>query len=133
MSELQARVRYALRAAADLARHYDGETPIKVREIAARTAVPPKYLVHILLDLKRRALVNSTRGPAGGYWLVRRPARINVAEIVEAVEGSTPGRSGPELEEVPCDRAINRLWRQADRKIHEFLAGVTLEDLLPEP
>jgi Rrf2 family protein len=132
MSDLQARVRYALRAAADLAEHYDGEKPIKVREIAARTAVPANYLVHILLDLKRRALVNSTRGPAGGYWLVRRPGRITVADIVDAVQGNVPGRGGPELDEVPCDRAINDLWREADRKSRQFMASVTLEDLLQQ-
>ena len=130
MADLQAKVRYALRAAIDLAEHYDGETPVKVGDIAARTAIPPKYLTHILLALKRRLLVSSTRGPAGGYWLARRPGRITVAEVVDAIEGAAAARRAPPLEEVPCDRAINRVWLQAGRAAHEFLARLTLEDLL---
>jgi len=132
MADLHARVRYALRAAVDLAEHYDGEKPVKISEIADRTAVPPKYLVHILLSLKRRLLVNSTRGPSGGYWLVRRPGRIRVAEIVDAVQSARDRKSAPELEEVACDRAINQVWRRAERAHHDFLDGFTLEDLLPQ-
>jgi Rrf2 family protein len=132
MPELHAKVRYALRAALDLAEHYGGETPIKVADIAARTAVPPKYLVHILLALKRRLLVNSTRGPSGGYWLVRRPGRISLAEVVDAVQNARTRRDAPELEEVPCDRAINRAWRGAEGARRDFLGGLTLEDLLPQ-
>jgi Rrf2 family protein len=130
MADLHAKVRYALRAALDLAEHYDGETPVKVGDVAARTAIPPKYLTHILLALKRRVLVNSTRGPAGGYWLARRPGRITLAEVVDAVQGPAAGRRAPQIEEVPCDRAINRAWRQAEGAAHEFLARLTLEDLL---
>jgi Rrf2 family protein len=133
MAELHARVRYALRAAIDLAEHYDGENPVKIGDIAARTAVPPKYLVHILLSLKRRLLVNSTRGPSGGYWLVRRPGRIKVAEVVDAVQSARARRDAPALEEVPCDRAINEAWRRAERARHDFLDRLTLEDLLPAP
>ena len=80
MRDFDARTRYALRAALHLAEHYQGAgKPIKIREIAARTDTPPKYLVHILLQLKRRALVNSTRGAKGGYWLLRRPDGPNAA------------------------------------------------------
>lgn len=130
MAELHARVRYALRAAIDLARHYNGEQPVKINDIAERTAVPPKYLVHILLSLKRRLLVNSTRGPSGGYWLVRPPHVIPIADIVDAVQSPRAGRDAHELEEVPCDRAINQVWRQAEAARRDFLKRVTLQDLV---
>ena len=131
MADLHARVRYALRAAIDLAGHYDGETPVKVGEIADRTAVPPKYLVHILLALKRALLVNSTRGPSGGYWLVRPPRTIRVSQIVDAVQNRPGVKKGPDLEEeVPCDRVINHVWRQAEGARKQFLDNLTLAQLL---
>ncbi len=131
MADLHARVRYALRAAVDLARHYQGETPVKIGEIADRTAVPPKYLVHILLSLKRALLVNSTRGPSGGYWLARPPHAIRLAEIVDAVQKKRGSKEEPELEvEVPCDRVINNVWQQAERARKQFLSSLTLEQLL---
>lgn len=132
MRDFDARTRYALRAALHLAEHYQGAgKPIKIREIAARTDTPPKYLVHILLQLKRRALVNSTRGAKGGYWLLRRPELISVAEVVGAVEGNRR-RAKRRPVRLSYDDAINRLWDGAERSRRGFLAAITLADLLPE-
>jgi Rrf2 family protein len=127
MKGFDARTRYALLAALDLAEHYEGTTPRKVREIAAATGVPPKYLVHILLGLKRKALVNSTRGAKGGYWLLRRPELISAAEVIG---GAEPDGREPAPPANDRERAIRELWRQADRRRRGFLAGVTLADLL---
>ncbi len=133
MADLHARVRYALRAAIDLAEHYDGETPVKISEIADRTAVPPKYLVHILLALKRALLVNSTRGPSGGYWLVRPAHTILVSQIVDAVQ-PRGGKKAPDLEdEVPSDRVINEVWQRAENARKQLLRNLTLAQLLPQP
>lgn len=131
MADLHARVRYALRAAVDLAEHYAGETPVKISEIADRTAVPPKYLVHILLSLKRALLVNSTRGPSGGYWLVRPPHAIRLSEIAAAVQPRSR-KGAPEVGDVPSDRVINQVWQQAENARKQYLAGLTLEQLLPQ-
>jgi Rrf2 family protein len=130
MSDLQAKVRYAVRAALYLAENYRGEEPIKVHEIAAATDVPPKYLVHILLSLKRRALANSTRGPAGGYWLLRRPGLITLWEVVDAVENEDSDGEEELTSEVSYDRTINRVWRQLEDRRREFLSGFTLADLI---
>lgn len=129
MRAFDAKTRYALLAAMDLAAHYDGTTPSKVREIAARTGVPPKYLVHILLKLKRRALVNSTRGARGGYWLLRPPELISAAEVIGAVEAEGRAR-GALSDDGPHDRAIRRLRDESERRRQEYLAGVTLAELL---
>ncbi len=129
MSDPDAKTRYALRAVLDLARHNQGpDHPLKVRDIARRTSTPPKYLVHILLSLKRRALVNSTRGAKGGYWLMRPPETISVAEIVDAV--SPDGPATAPVRKVPADEAVNRVWDGVGRNRRQFLAGITLADLL---
>ncbi len=123
-----AKTRYALLAALDLAAHYCPGQPVKVREIAARTGVPPKYLVHILLKLKARVLVNSTRGPKGGYYLVRPPEMISAAEIVSAVAGSEGAES--DSGESPYDTAVAELWAEADRRRRRCLAELSLARLL---
>ena len=131
MSDPDAKTRYALRAALDLARHGTGPgRPIKVRDIALRAGAPPKYLVHILLKLKRRALVNSTRGVKGGYWLMRPPETISVAEIVDAVATGKRGTRRPA--EVDTDAAVNGVWDGVDRNRRAYLAGISLADLLQE-
>lgn len=129
MNNFNAKTRYALLAALDLAAHRGSNKPVKIREIAARTATPAKYLVHILLQLKRKALVNSMRGPNGGYWLLRPPELISVAEVISAVEKRRKGsRSGVTAD--AAGQVINQLWADAERKRREFLSHITLAQLL---
>ncbi len=127
MARVTAKTQYALLAALDLAEHYDGDKPVKLREIAVRTDVPSNYLVHILLSLKSRALVNSIRGPKGGYWLIRPPRSITVAEVVAAVEPRRPSRR---RESGGAQALVDRLLSEADARGWEYLAGLTLEQAL---
>jgi Rrf2 family protein len=129
MKGFDAKTRYALLASLDLARHSAVGKPAKIREIAARTGIPPKYLVHILLQLKRRALANSTRGAKGGYWLLRPAETISAAEVIAAVS-SDGGRAFRKPVQAAGDGAISRLWAEAQRRRDEFLARTTLAKLL---
>ncbi|NLW49326.1 MAG: Rrf2 family transcriptional regulator [Candidatus Brocadiaceae bacterium] len=134
MQSYDAKTRYALLAALDLAALHAQDQPARLRDIARRTGAPSNYLVHVLLALKRRALVRSTRGPAGGYALMRPPALISVAEVVAAVESRRRTRA-------PAAGAgyaplIDEVFAQAERQAHDFLVRVTLADLvdrLPGP
>ena len=129
MKDMDAKTRYALLAALDLAEHSGPRRPAKVREIAARTGVPAKYLVHILLALKTRALVHSARGAKGGYWLVKPPHLTSVAEVVAAVGADArPTRRTPPQD--GRERALARAWEEAERRRRSYLAQVTLSDLL---
>ena len=83
---LAQRTRYALRSLLYLAEEQDG-APVQLARIAETQRVPPKYLELIMLDLKKAALVRSTRGPKGGYRLARAPAEISFGEIVRVMEG----------------------------------------------
>ena len=130
MIQLKANVRYALLAALDLAKHRDGDSPMKLRQIAERTGVPPNYLVHILISLKKHLLVNSLRGASGGYWLMRPPETITVAQVMEAVE---PRRRASEAGGSAENKVIDRLWIEAGNRARALLATVTLSDLLGEP
>ena len=76
---------YTLVALADLARNTD--TTVSVRDLADRLHVPTRLLANILSELKRRGIVESTRGTNGGYTLARPAESINLAELIEAIEG----------------------------------------------
>lgn len=114
----------------ELAEHYHPEKPICVDRIAARTGVPAKFLAQILPELKAAGLVNSTRGPAGGYWLMRRPEIISVAEVVAAVKSVASSNSeGPECDD-PRRKAISELADEVERTRLSMLRHVTLADFV---
>jgi Rrf2 family cysteine metabolism transcriptional repressor len=97
--KLSAKGEYALRSMVDLAMHR-AEARVSIQEIAARQAIPHRYLEQVLLQLKRGGLLESKRGATGGYHLTRPPDDITVADVLRAIEGEgfpfepTPGRRG---------------------------------------
>jgi Rrf2 family protein len=129
MGSLDAKTRYALLAVLDLAEHSAEGSPAKVREIAQRTHTPEKYLVHILLRLKKRALVNSIRGANGGYWLVRPPELISAGEVIAAAQDGSH-RQSERPDEAPYDWVIDRLDEEAEQQRTRFLSNVSLAQML---
>jgi Rrf2 family protein len=83
---LSQKARYALRALIVLAEH-GGREPMMIAEIAAEARVPRKFLEQILLSLKRRGIVQSVRGRAGGYRLGRPAREISFADIIRETDG----------------------------------------------
>jgi Rrf2 family protein len=83
---LSRKSKYGLRALLVLA-HEDGSGPMLVSALAAREAIPKKFLEAILLELKRSGLVQSRRGKGGGYSLRRSPAEITFGDVIRVLEG----------------------------------------------
>lgn len=77
---------YALQAMMTLARRYE-QGAIKIRDIAADSNLPEKFLELILLELKNARIVDSVRGARGGYRLRRSPAEIPLADIIRLIDG----------------------------------------------
>ena len=77
---------YALQAMMTLARRHE-QGAIKIREIAAESDLPEKFLELILLELKNARIVDSVRGARGGYRLRRDPAEIPLSDIIRLVDG----------------------------------------------
>jgi Rrf2 family protein len=132
--------RYALRAMVDLARHRE-EGPIQCAEIAARQEVSDQYLSQLFLKLKRAGLVESVRGPGGGYVLADDPTEITASDVLQAVEEKLdPVFCVKEDEEPACHRVdgcpTHALWARLSGAIHRVLDSVTLADLAqgsPDP
>jgi Rrf2 family protein len=77
---------YALQAMMTLARRYE-QGAIKIREIAADSDLPEKFLELILLELKNARMVESVRGARGGYRLRRHPSEIPLSDIIRLIDG----------------------------------------------
>jgi Rrf2 family protein len=77
---------YALQAMMTLARRYE-QGAIKIRDIAAESDLPEKFLELILLELKNARIVDSVRGARGGYQLRRPPSDIPLSDIIRLVDG----------------------------------------------
>ena len=122
--------RYALRMMLDLA---EREELVSLKELAERQGISMKYLEAIAALLNRAGLVQSQRGKDGGYRLARPADQISAAEILRCTEGTLAPVNCSSLEGTPCARAGEcrslPLWQALDRKIEDFLSGITLEDV----
>ena len=78
---------YGMRAAIDLARNFEAGDPVQVKDIAERQDIPKDYLSLIMVDLRKGGIVESVRGPRGGYRLSRPPSEISMGEVLEILEG----------------------------------------------
>ena len=77
---------YALQAMMTLARRHD-QGAIKIREIAAESDLPEKFLELILLEMKNARMVDSVRGARGGYRLRRNPEDIPLSDVIRLIDG----------------------------------------------
>ena len=84
---LSKKTRYAIVALTKLAREY-GRGAIQIREIAEEEKIPQSFLENILLDLRKSGILGSNFGKTGGYYLLKDPKSVNLAEIVSQFEGT---------------------------------------------
>jgi Rrf2 family protein len=116
----------------DLACRY-GDGPVYLKDIAVREGISEKYMSQIIIPLRSRGFVRSTRGAHGGYSLASPPARITLRDIMEPLEGGSALVDCVNQASV-CHRsptcATRDIWTMLGEKISETLASVTLEDLV---
>ncbi|MBL6688310.1 MAG: Rrf2 family transcriptional regulator [Pseudomonadales bacterium] len=129
--KLTAKGRYAVTAMVDLAVYQD-RGPIPLSEIAERQSISLAYLEQLFAKLKRSRLVESVRGPGGGYCLSRDSKEIFVADIVgsvdETVDATRCAGKGDCQGGEMC--LTHELWTDLSDQIHNFLKGVDLASLV---
>jgi Rrf2 family protein len=84
---LSRKTRYAMLALTHLARKY-GEGPVMISDIAQTEKLPQRFLENILLELKKSGMLGSKLGKAGGYYLLKRPDEISLADVIRHFEGA---------------------------------------------
>ena len=82
---LSTKSRYGLRAVFDIAYNFQG-IPAQVQDISRRQQISPRYLEQIFQGLKKAGILNSKRGPQGGYSLAKTPEQITVLDVIKATE-----------------------------------------------
>ena len=132
--KLTTKGRYAVTAMLDLALRYD-KGAVTLADIAKRQGISLSYLEQLFAKLRRSGLVDSVRGPGGGYNLAMEPAKISVAEIIVAInENIDATRCGGEKNCHGDETCLtHQLWEDLSTRIHEFLNGITLGDLVTKP
>ncbi len=84
---LSKKVQYAVVALIRLAKDYD-KGPILISNIAKEQKIPKKFLETILLDLKNSGYLGSKKGKGGGYYLIKHPSEVNLADIIRLFDGA---------------------------------------------
>lgn len=124
---ISARCEYACRAMVELARFEQTDEPVTAQAIAERQGIPEKYLVHILLQLKRAGLVRSIRGAQGGYLLGRSSEAITLRDVLQAIDG-------PVLDPLPVEDSggsdLKPSWREVAARIEDVLGQITIRGIL---
>ncbi|MDH5435792.1 MAG: Fe-S cluster assembly transcriptional regulator IscR, partial [Gammaproteobacteria bacterium] len=123
--------RYAVTAMLDLAIHY-GQGPITLSDISQRQGISLSYLEQLFSRLRKQGLVDSARGPGGGYRLSREAADISIVEVINAVDEKVDvTKCAGEGNCQDNDRCLtHELWMDLSTQIHDFLGGITLGNLV---
>jgi Rrf2 family protein len=132
---LSARVEYAAIAVLSIACLGERHGPVSLRAICAEQGVPSRFLVHILLQLKRAGIVKSTRGAGGGYLLAVPTDAITLLDIYLAIEGPAecPAPVTAALAGKSRGAAVlKRAWEAGCRARSETLSSVTVAELVAQ-
>ncbi len=121
-----------MRALLELAKRYQ-EGPVPIVQLSQHQEISAKYLEQLLIPLKAAGLVSSVRGARGGYVLARDPGRITLYQIVSVLEGPVVVVDCVD-DPTTCERVggcvVHLVWGEMSRLMHEFLAGISLADLV---
>ena len=129
--KLTTKSRYAVTAMLDIASHNTG-SPISLPEISHRQNISLSYLEQLISRLKKSGLVDSIKGPGGGYKLSKDANEIVISEVIQAVD--------EDLETTACNGKSNchnnhqcishNLWQDLGTEINNFLSDITLKQVI---
>ena len=132
--KLTSKGRYAVMAMADLAKNNDKKS-ISLSEISLRQGISVSYLEQLFLKLRKNNLVQSARGPSGGYVLSKPPEEIKLLSIINAVDEKIKtvkcrkeSKKGCNGKSIKC--ITHNLWDDLETHINKFFEDNTLNDIL---
>jgi Rrf2 family cysteine metabolism transcriptional repressor len=123
---ISARCDYACRALLELSLHWPGKAPVHIQQISKNQEIPERYLVQILIQLKRLGLLTSSRGKEGGYNLAKSPEDIRLGEVMRAMGGDL----------LPITDSAFRngsvfvgIWKEVEGVMEDILGRVSFADI----
>ena len=126
---LSTKSRFAVTAMIDVALRED-RGPVSLAAISERHHISLSYLEQLFSKLRQQGLVESTRGPGGGYSLARSAEKINMADIVSAVDA--PGETEAAHSDGADSWMRSDLWSSLNEKMLAHLQSITLRQLVSE-
>jgi Rrf2 family protein len=111
---LSKKSKYAINALVYLAKNSDKDHLVRIGDIAAAEKIPQKFLEAILLDLRRAGILQSKQGKNGGYYLLKSPDDVNVADILRYFDGA--------IGLLPC--ATHKYFQRCDECKDENICGI---------
>jgi Rrf2 family protein len=126
-----ARADYAVRAAIELV-GASAASPRKADSVAVAQGIPLSFLENILNQLKSAGVVRSQRGPEGGWWLLREPDTLTLADVIRGVEGPLASVRGERPENLAYEgsaESLQEVWIALRANIRAVLEQVTLADV----
>ncbi len=132
--KLSTKGRYAMVAMCDLALAPDGAL-VALSELSRRQDISLPYLEQLFVKLRRAGLVDSVRGPGGGYRLARAAVEIRVSDVLAAVDETVSalhtgaGASGA-VSGTRAQSLTNRLWEGLSAHVYVFLHQTRLSDVI---
>lgn len=134
--KLTAQIEYAYWALLDIAERYNPDTTVNLNEISKRNGIPEKYLLQVMLKLKKKGLVRSRRGSGGGFQLAKAPDQILLSEMVNTLAGtqkeicSSLQPSDPSRANLPETAAFYSIWRSGQDAFFKELRQYNFKQLL---
>lgn len=123
--------RFAVTAMVDLAMR-SGPNPVTLASISERQKISLSYLEQLFGKLRRHNIVESVRGPGGGYYLARQSAKISIADIVvavdEALDATSCGGMGNCHDDKQC--VTHDLWMGLNETLYRYMAEVSLQQVV---
>lgn len=130
--KLSSKGQYAIQAMLKLA--IFSRTPVTLNEISSSQSISISYLEQLFSMLRRSGLVEGVRGPGGGYRLSKSPNLISIADIVNAVEGSTSNKKFDAHSN--CNKSegyiTNQLWNDLSDQLTTYLDSISLGDIIKD-
>jgi len=124
---VSARSDYACKALLELSSHWPNKEPVQLQVISDRQNIPVRYLVQILIQLKRAGLVESSRGKDGGYNLSKPPTEIRLGELMRQTSGALLPVANSATSKTSVFATV---WDEVDGAISKVLDNITFDDIL---
>jgi len=128
--ELPLKCRYGFLALLELVDDYHAGELLQLRQVAAMSNVPERYLEQLLTALKRGGLVKSQRGAKGGYVLAKDPSQIVLLDALACLEGCEANAEAERMTLKTADSLlIHEIWQEANQAARSVWQKYTLQDL----
>ena len=131
--KVSAKVDYAVQAVIEIAHSSACDELISAEEIAAKHQIPEKFLEGILTSLRKAGLINSFRGPSGGYQLAKPAESITIADVIRTIDGplaAVRGYAPEEIEYRGSVKHLDQIWIATRSALREVLEHITISDAL---